>query len=400
MKKSKKLLVLGGSPFQVPLIEKAKEMGLYVITCDYLPENPGHALADEYRNASTTDKEAILALARELEIDAITTFCSDPAVPTVGYVADQLGLPGPSLQSVEQLTEKDKFRRLMQQEGLNVPACFTVKAGEELPKGINPAQRYIVKPVDSSGSKGITQSTGEVEPLKQAVDYALQFSRAERCIIEDFIDGKQVHGDAFVKGGKLIYHYLGDHYFFTDTNSFIPISTRWPASISDSAMQSIVEQTETLVKAAGYLDGPVNIEARIDSDEKAYIIEIGPRNGGNFVPIIQQRLSGFDFTKAVIDIALGKRVVSTSSESFAAGAYYILHAKKEGKFYGVVINSKLEECLFFKKIFKNKNDEIKHYTGSDQTIGVLLFDFKGSNFKDMSADKIFDLINLKADYNE
>lgn len=399
MKQQKKLLVLGGSPFQVPLIEKAKEMGLYVITCDYLPENPGHVLADEYHNASTTDKEAILALAYKLKIDAITTFCSDPAVPTVSYVAGQLGLPGPSLAAVEQLTEKDKFRSLMQRVGLNVPACFTVEAGE-LPHGINPTQRYIVKPVDSSGSKGITQSTGEAEPLTQAINYALQFSRAGRCIIEGFIEGKQVHGDAFVKDGKLIYHYLGDHYFFTDTNSFIPISTRWPASISDHAMQSIVEQTEKVVQAAGYLDGPINIEARIGSDEKAYIIEIGPRNGGNFVPIIQQRLSGFDFTKAVIDIALDNQEISTTFTSFSPGAYYILHAEKCGKFHGVKINNNLIKCLFFKKIFKKKDDLIEPYTGSNQTIGVLLFDFNDSQFKGLVTQEIFDLISLKAIYNE
>ncbi|RBI66237.1 hypothetical protein DQ400_14395 [Vreelandella sulfidaeris] len=381
MKQPKKLLVLGGSPFQVPLIEKAKEMGLYVITCDYLPENPGHALADEYHNASTTDKEAILSLARKLEIDAITTFCSDPAVPTVGYVADQLGLPGPRLASVEQLTEKDKFRSLMQKVGLNVPACFTVKAGE-LPEGIDPSQRYIVKPVDSSGSKGITQSTGEAEPLEQAINYALQFSRAGRCIIEGFIDGKQVHGDAFVKDGKLIYHYLGDHYFFTDTNSFIPISTRWPASISDSAMQSVVAQTEKLLQAAGYLNGPINIEARIGSDDKAYIIEIGPRNGGNFVPIIQQHLSGFDFTKAVIDIALGLNYTASVKVRYMAGAHYILHSARDGILKSIAVPEELKKHLFYAQYFKKEGDLIAKYQGSGQSLGVCLFNFNNSKLRD------------------
>lgn len=113
MSEKKRLLVLGGSPFQVPLIEKAKGLGLNVITCDYLPDNPGHALADEYHNVSTTDKEAVLEVGRRCKIDAITTFCSDPAVPTVAYVAEALGLPGPSRQAVEKLTEKDKFMGLM-----------------------------------------------------------------------------------------------------------------------------------------------------------------------------------------------------------------------------------------------------------------------------------------------
>ncbi len=371
----KKLLVLGASAFQVPLIEKAKAMGLYVITCDYLPENPGHALADEYHNASTTDKGAVLEVAKTCQIDAITTFCSDPAVPTVAFVAEALNLPGPTLAAVELLTEKDKFRKLMQGASLNVPACFTLN-NSELPDSIDNTQRYIVKPVDSSGSKGITQSSGKRESLSAAVEYALKFSRAGRCIIESFIEGPQVHGDAFIQGGKVLYHYLGDHYFFTGTNSFIPISTRWPASISAEAMESVIAQVERIVQAAGYTDGPVNIEARIDAKGSAYIIEVGQRNGGNFVPIIQQRLSGFDFTQAVIDMALGEQVSSETLAEFKPGAYYILHAKCEGVFSGVEMPESVSSELFYKHLFKEVGDAVKPYTGSNQTVGVCLFEGK------------------------
>lgn len=385
-----KLMVLGGSPFQVPLIEKAKEMGLYVITCDYLPDNPGHALADEYHNVSTTDKEAVLEVAQECQIDAITTFCSDPAVPAVAFVADTLGLPGPALAAVEQLTEKDKFRQLMQRAGLNVPACYTVQAGE-LPAGIDSTQQYIVKPVDSSGSKGVTQSSGEPDSLAAAIEYALSYSRAGRCIVEGFIEGKQVHGDAFVQDGKVIYHYLGDHYFYTKTNSFIPISTRWPASISNDAMASVIEQVEKVVQAAGYFDGPINIEARVDKG-RAYIVEVGPRNGGNFVPVLQHRLSGFDFTQAVIDIALGKTIVLNCFDNYKAGAHYILHAEQEGEFRGLEIHPDLNKNIFFMKIFKKVGEVVKPYTGSNETVGVLLFEYPSVNDRDvvMNTPRFFE----------
>ena len=56
----KKILMLGGAMQQIPAIAAAKKMGLYVITCDYLPENPGHQYSDAYYNVSTTDKEAVL----------------------------------------------------------------------------------------------------------------------------------------------------------------------------------------------------------------------------------------------------------------------------------------------------------------------------------------------------
>ena len=101
----KKILILGGTLFQIPAIQYAKQQGYYVITCDYLPENPGHAYADEYHNVSTTDKESVLALSRQLAIDGILCFASDPAAPTAAYVSEQMGLPGNPLSKVEVLGE-------------------------------------------------------------------------------------------------------------------------------------------------------------------------------------------------------------------------------------------------------------------------------------------------------
>ena len=102
--------MLGGSMQQIPAIVQAKEKGLYTITCDYLPENPGHKYSDEFHNVSTTDKQAVLELARKLDIDGIVAYASDPAAPTAAYVAQELGLPGNPYESVEILTQKDLFR--------------------------------------------------------------------------------------------------------------------------------------------------------------------------------------------------------------------------------------------------------------------------------------------------
>ena len=97
----KKILMLGGTMQQIPIIKLAKEMGLYVITCDYAPENPGHKYADEYHNVSTTDVDGVLELAKELKIDGIVAYASDPAAPTAAYVAEKLGLPGNPYESVQ-----------------------------------------------------------------------------------------------------------------------------------------------------------------------------------------------------------------------------------------------------------------------------------------------------------
>ena len=109
----KKILFLGGSPFQLPPIQYAKQQGHYIITCDYLPANPGHLLADEYHNISTTDKDAIFALAANKNIDGIVAFASDPAAPVAAYVAEKLNLFGNPYESVEILSRKDKYRNFL-----------------------------------------------------------------------------------------------------------------------------------------------------------------------------------------------------------------------------------------------------------------------------------------------
>ena len=113
--------MLGGSLAQVPSIKKAKEMGLYVITCDYLPGNPGHRFADEYYNVSTTDKEQVLELAKTLDLDGVVCYASDPAAPTAAYVAEALGLPTSPYRSVDILCNKYKFRKFLKEHGFCTP---------------------------------------------------------------------------------------------------------------------------------------------------------------------------------------------------------------------------------------------------------------------------------------
>ena len=118
----KKLMLLGGSRFLFPVVREAQALDLHVITCDYLPDNPAHKIADEYQNVSIIDREAVLRKAREREIDGIMSFACDPGVTTAAYVAEQMGLPnvGP-WESVQILQNKDRFRAFLRDHGFPVP---------------------------------------------------------------------------------------------------------------------------------------------------------------------------------------------------------------------------------------------------------------------------------------
>jgi phosphoribosylaminoimidazole carboxylase (NCAIR synthetase) len=121
MNRQKKIVLLIGAFLRIPDIKAAHELGCYVITVDYLPDNIAHTYSDEYQYASTIDKEAVLEIAKRCEIDGILTF-TDSGVVTAGYVADQLGLPMPGpYESIQILQNKGLFRKFLAEHGFNVP---------------------------------------------------------------------------------------------------------------------------------------------------------------------------------------------------------------------------------------------------------------------------------------
>lgn len=390
-----RLLVLGGSRFQIPLIRRAKSRGLHVITCDYLPDNPGHALADEYHDVSTTNAEGVLALARRIGIDAVVSMSSDPAMPTVAYVAQALGLPGPPTDAVRSLTDKQAFRRLMADLGLPTPRYWGVDASSAdadvdfvaaLPEDVS---RFVVKPVDSSGSRGITVVSRRAGDLGPALQRALAHSRSRRAIVEEYVEGDQVHGDGYLLGGRLVHHYLGDHAFFTRSGSSVPISTTWPSRHGDEVLCEVARQVETIATACGFVEGPVNIEARVTPAGEIVVIEIGPRNGGNHIPVLQHRLTGFDFVDKVLDGALGLRpTLEPGTAKRGVGAAYILHADRDGTFAGLHVHREIERRLVVLDVFRRVGDPVAVYVGSNTSIGVALMQFAGIDERDRLLVKL------------
>ena len=211
----KRVLMLGGSLYQTYAIKEAVRLGYYVITCDYLPGNPGHKFAHEYHNVSTTDKEAVLALAKELKVDGVVAYASDPAAPTAAYVCEKLGLPTSPYKSVEILSNKDLFRDFLQKNNFICPKAKGYDTYEEALKDIDEYRLPVmVKPVDSSGSKGINKLT-DWSQLEAFVEDALHYSRRKRFLIEEFIvkKGHQISGDAFSVDGKLAFYCFGNEFY-------------------------------------------------------------------------------------------------------------------------------------------------------------------------------------------
>ena len=174
----KKILLLGGSAQQVIAVETAKKLGYYTVLCDYLPDNPGQYVADKFYLESTTDKKTILKIAEKEKVSGILAYASDPAAPTAAYVAEKLGLPGNPYKSVEILCNKDKFRDFLAKNDFYTPKAKGYNSAETALADLdNGYFEYpvIVKPVDSSGSKGVSK-INSFDEAQAKITCAMDFS--------------------------------------------------------------------------------------------------------------------------------------------------------------------------------------------------------------------------------
>lgn len=371
----KKILILGGTYFQIPAIKYAKRRGYYVITCDYLPENPGHKYADEYFNVSTTDQDGVLDIAAKLQIDGILCFASDPAAPTAAYVSEKLNLPGNPLTKIELLGEKHLWRKFLSDNGFNTPKAKSYASVDELLKD-NWIPPVMLKPVDSSGSKGVTKVT-DVNQFTEAFDYALTYSRSKRVIVEEFVErvGPQIGGDGFFGDSKLDFVCFGDQVVNPEINPFVPCGMKFPSGISLSLSQRISNEIEKAIQLSGLKYLSFNLEVMVDKSDNIYLMELGPRNGGNCIPEVINYYTNVDMVGLAVEAAMGNVLNIVENKNPGAYAYYALHSAKDCIYNGYSIENDFKGVVLDSYIFKSKGDAVSSFNGSNATIGVLLLKF-------------------------
>ena len=283
--KQKKLMLLGGIRYLLPVIDAAHKQGYYVITADYLPDNIAHRYSDEYVNVSIVDKEAVLKVACEKEIDGIMSFGVDPGVVAASYVQNKMSLPsfGP-YESVEILQNKDKFREFLAIHGFNVPWSLAFSSLEDALSDLAIfSYPLIVKPTDSAGSKGVTRVDKE-KNLKEALLHAFAHSIKNKIIVEQFIEkeGCSSDSDCFSINGELKFvSFSAQRFDEYAASTFVPAAYSWPSTMTIQQESELSFELQRLLKLLNMNTSVYNIETRIGVDGKPYIMEVSPRGGGN-----------------------------------------------------------------------------------------------------------------------
>lgn len=377
----KKIAFLGASQSQIPLIKYAKEAGHYCITIDNIPTNPGHKLADESLNISSLDVEAVYSHLRDKNINAIISYASDIATPTAAIVSERLGLRSNSISSVEKLTDKVQFRKTLKFLGFNVPEIWEHQYGNQIVFPETENRDLIIKPVDSAGTKGVTLVANEKIEIEKGIQYALSFSSSKRVIIEEVIDNNNgdIHGDGFVINGQLQFLYLGDHLYDNEINNLNPTGTTWPSKLSPNKLEEVKAAVETIIQHVDFQNGSINVEARYNKNDDLFIMEIGPRNGGYFVPLAIKYSSGVDLVDATLNQITEEEIILNESKQALPVAYYAIHSRKHGILNDVKFSDWLNQRIVQREDIKKPGDTVERFINSSGVITVVLILFKNKD---------------------
>lgn len=377
----KKLMILGGSRYALPVIRAAHDLGLYVITCDYLPNNIAHKYSDEYCNVSIIDKEATLEAAKRLETDGIISFACDPGVVTAAYVAEQMGLPSVgSYESVSILQNKGKFRKFLADNGFNVP---TAKGYTSIDEAIKDVDMFhwpvIVKPTDSAGSKGVTRVDDPAD-LKNSIEYALSFSHCDEFIIEDFITQKGFSSDSdcFSVDGEFKFVSFNSQRFDPNAeNPYTPAAFSWPSSMPAIRTDELSSELQRLAELLNLGTSLYNIETREGTDGKAYIMECSPRGGGNRLSECLEYATGVKLVENAVRAAVGMPVVGIEQKPYdGCWAEVVLHSDKPGIFESLWISDEIKDNVFERDLWIEPGTKVGGFTAANEAIGTLVLKFE------------------------
>lgn len=365
----------------LPVIKAAHNLGHYVITCDYLPQNIAHKYADEYHNVSIIDKEAVLALAKELSIDGIMSFACDPGVTTAAYVAEQMGLPScGSYKSVSILQNKYLFRKFLSDNGFQVP---NAKGYTSISEALADVDYFnwpvIVKPTDSAGSKGVTRIDTPAD-LEASIRYALKFSHCEEFIVEDFLEkkGHSSDTDSFSVDGELKFVSFSAQRFDEHCeNPYTPSAYSWPATISREHQEELTNEIQRLLRLLDMKTSIYNIEVRECTNGKAYIMECSPRGGGNRLAEMLRYATGVDLITNAVRAAVGEPVVGIEQKPYnGCWAEAILHSDKAGNFRELLVSEEIAHNVIEKDLWISAGTKVGGFAGANEAIGTLVLQFE------------------------
>ncbi len=304
----KRVMIVGGGEWQVPIIKKAKAEGLFVVNSNLLHASPGFSYSDVGLVADILDVEKNIQIAQQYKVDAVITDQSDIAVKTVAEIAERIGLPGIGSKLASLFTNKYLMRELLFKHGFPTPSYKICKTLSDV---YDFTQVYgfpvVIKPPANQSSRGVIKVVSNME-MEGAYEAALQHSHSGEVLIEEFIGGTEITVDGIkLNSGR---HYclaasIKEHY---KHNEMVAKRLFFSHDHLELDYERLYQQHNRLIDSMGLPFGITHAEYKYYKGE-FFLIEVAARGGGtklssDIVPL----MSGVDSNKLLIKMALGEQV--------------------------------------------------------------------------------------------
>lgn len=368
----KKIAILGAGIYQVPLIKKAKDMGLYTIVFSIEGNYPGFKYADKVYYVNTTDEDEIIKIAREENIDGICTTGTDVCVPTIGKVCDTLGLRGVSYEAAVCAANKSDMKSKFIEGGVKTAKYAIAKNLEEAKKIIADMELPImVKAVDSSGSRGITKIIEATdENIGAAIDSVNKVSKLDYFVVEECIEGVEFGAQALIYNGEVKFimpH--GDYVHMGDTG--VPIGHYVPYNINNEILEESKRQVELSAKALGIDNCAINADFILRGND-VFVLEIGARAGATCLPEMISIYYGVDFYKVILQVALGEAIEEFNTKNPVPNVCKLLMADKTGEITRITLPEISGENVYDISCDYKVGDKVNKFKIGPDRIGQII----------------------------
>ena len=392
----KTLLILNGGHSEIPLIQAGKNLGFHVVTTGNVPDFPGHSYADEYHRADYSDKEAVLELAKKLNISAICSCANDFGIITAAYVAEKLNLPGhDSFDTTYKLHHKDTFRHITKKYGIHSPIARDFSSVDAAVEAKNSFEYpVIVKPVDLTGGKGVSRADN-AEEFKRAAEKAFNMTRCGNIVVEPFLTGTLHSFSTFVVKQKIVAYFSDNEY--TYKNPYLISSSAGPATAIESSLKILIADMEKLAHELNLVDGVFHAQYILNGG-KPYIIETTRRCSGDFYSVPVEYAREIPWSEMIVRAESGLPLAENiyqMHEPQRFGGRHCIMGDRNGTVRDIVFSDEIKDNIYDSFVWFKPGLVISDYL--KDKLGVLFLKFSDEREMLDKINRITELVKVVYD---
>jgi len=363
----KKILILGGSHRDIPLIEAAKALGYFVITLGDRDYYIGHSYADKYYKINFNDTKKVKEIIANEKIAYIIPGCGEESYLKTVELSWQMNIGNfDTLETAKLIHNKWAFKKFCLQNGISTPKGFFYTNMEELESFNFPV---VVKPTTLSGGRGV-EVVQDTKELKKSIKEAQKYT--DEIFLEEYIEGDLIAYSTFIVDEKIAYGFIGQDCSYL--NPYL-ITTAYPIKIASNILQKLQDDIEKICSTLHLVDGMFHFQVLI-KNSTPYIIDVTRRIPGDLYPYLIEKCDGVAYSKAVIKSYIGEKITNELQQN-RYSKFVIRHCvmpQCNGLYEGIKIDKSLYDKVIYRLDLIQEGVQIKEYLHTQ--IAILLIELE------------------------